>query len=90
MIYIKLDVKWKWIQPRESSGSEDFKTGIPFKNWPNNRLREGPELIIVELRAYHGGHLGEGSGIEFPLSIQAPSSTDLLNGLSAPVLMRIW
>ena len=33
--YIKINVNWKWIRPCESWGSENFKTDIPFKNWPN-------------------------------------------------------
>ena len=35
IMYIKINVNWKWIRPCESWGSEDFKTGILFKNWPN-------------------------------------------------------
>ena len=31
----KLNVNGKWIDPSESLGSEDFKTGIAFMNWSN-------------------------------------------------------
>ena len=35
LTYINTNLRGKWIHPSESWGSEDFKTGILFKNWPN-------------------------------------------------------
>ena len=34
-MYINTNLRGKWIHPSESWGSEDFKTGTLFKNWPN-------------------------------------------------------
>ena len=47
----KINVNRKWLCPGESWGSEDFKTGIPFKNWPNmkpmpRKTRKGEKLNI--------------------------------------------
>ena len=35
LTYINTNLRGKWIHPSESWGSEDFKTGIAFKNWSN-------------------------------------------------------